>query len=59
MALTNHVLVRMAGLNIGFKNYSRYMIIGDDIVIYDINVAKEYIYLLGLLGVKYNQDDTI
>jgi hypothetical protein len=59
MALTNHVLVRMAGLNIGIKRYSRYIIIGDDIVVFDINVAKEYIRLLNLLGVKYNNDDSI
>jgi hypothetical protein len=59
MALTNHVLVRMAGLIRGFKRYSRYMIIGDDIVIYDYYVAKEYIKLLNILGVKYNEDDTI
>jgi hypothetical protein len=59
MALTNHVLVRMAGLNMGFKRFSRYMIIGDDIVIFDKNVAKEYIELLNYLGVKYNKDDSI
>lgn len=59
MALTNHCLVRMAGHLQGFNKYSRYMIIGDDIVIFDENVAYEYIKLLNSLGVKYNEDDSV
>jgi hypothetical protein len=59
MALTNHVFVRLAGARCGFERFSRYQIIGDDIVIFDYNVAKSYIDILTAIGVKYNNDDTI
>jgi hypothetical protein len=59
MALTNHVLVRLAAVRLGIERFTRYQIIGDDIVIFDYNVAKSYINILGEIGVKYNKDDTI
>jgi len=59
MALTNHVLVRLAATNLGKDNFQRYMIIGDDVVIYDKYVAIEYIHILNQMGVEYSLDDTI
>jgi hypothetical protein len=59
MALTNHVFARLAAARLGIHKFDRYQIIGDDIVIFDYEVAKIYINILDEVGVKYNNDDTI
>jgi hypothetical protein len=59
MALSNHVFVRLAAARRGFESFDRYQIIGDDIVIFNYDVAKTYIDILGEMGVKYNNQDTI
>jgi len=59
MALTNHIFVRLAAHRHGYIGYDRYAIIGDDIVIFDSLVAKEYISILGSCGIAYNVNDTI
>jgi hypothetical protein len=59
MALTNHVLVRFAAAQLGYKEYDRYMIIGDDVVIFDHWVAYNYINIIDSLGIEINRDDSI
>jgi len=59
MALTNHVIVRLAAARLGFERYDRYQIIGDDIVIFDYEVSLSYIDILGEIGIDYNNQDTI
>jgi hypothetical protein len=59
MALTNHVLVRLAAHRHGYIGYDRYCIIGDDVVIFNNKVATEYISILGQIGVGFNESDSI
>jgi hypothetical protein len=59
MALTNHVMVRLAANRLGYKRFDRYLIIGDDIVIFNKDVALQYISILTTLGIMFNTDDSI
>lgn len=54
LALTHHVIVRVAALKVGIENFDRYAILGDDIVIHDNEVAAEYLNLMTSLGVSIN-----
>jgi len=59
MALTNHVMVRLAAVKVGLEKFSDYMILGDDIVIFNKNVAKTYQRLLKFIGVETNKFDSV
>lgn len=59
MAMTNHAMVRLAGLRCGFIKFDNYIILGDDIVIYDDDVSKEYIKLMNSVGVEITLADSI
>lgn len=59
MALTNHVLVRLAAVRIGKNMFTDYLILGDDIVIFNEKVALEYISIMDRIGVSTNPDDSI
>jgi len=59
MALTNHALVRLAASRRGLDKFSEYMIVGDDIVIFDNVVAIEFAGLLSEIGVKTSTSDSI
>lgn len=55
LALTHHVLVRIAANRVGFTNFTKYAILGDDVVIVSEIVARSYHTLLTqTLGVKIN-----
>jgi len=59
MAVSHHHLVYWAALRAGKlkgKTFSRYAIIGDDIVIADREVAIEYHFILNLLGIEFNEN---
>jgi len=59
MALTHHVLVRLAAYRKGFEKFSHYMIIGDDVVIFNEQVAEEYLKILDHIGVQTDPIDSI
>lgn len=46
MALTHHVLVKIAAFRVGISDFWDYIILGDDIVIANDEVAAEYKHLL-------------
>jgi len=46
MALTHHLIVRVAALRAGFPHFTSYALLGDDIVIADAAVAQQYRTLL-------------
>jgi hypothetical protein len=52
LALTHHFIVQLAARNVGLTGwFTRYLVLGDDIVIADGRVAREYIRLMEDLGV--------
>jgi len=55
MALLHHVLVRLAAARCGYKKFTSYMILGDDIVIANQEVAIEYQNIITCLGVKISK----
>lgn len=59
LALTHHILVRIAALRVGMRNFEDYAILGDDIVIYNDKVAKSYYNLLTSLGVSINLSKSV
>jgi hypothetical protein len=60
MAITNHVLVRVAANRVRKDGkFSNYMIIGDDVVIFNKRVAKSYIQILKQIGVDIDQRDSV
>jgi len=59
LALTHHVIVRIAALRSGYKNFSDYCILGDDVVIANDKVALEYTSLMSSLGVLINPSKSV
>lgn len=52
-ALTHHIIVRVAALKCGKSPYfEAYALLGDDIVIGDDDVAREYKAIMANLGVE-------
>jgi len=55
LALTHHVLVRVAANRVGLPNFDHYALLGDDVVIANEEVAKAYHQLMTVtLGVEIN-----
>nr|QQM16244.1 putative replicase [Kensystermes virus] len=52
LAYTNHFMVRVAAYNVGHMRFSDYLVLGDDVVIANHNVAREYHNLITRLGVR-------
>lgn len=50
MALTHHLIVKIAALRAGIHNFKDYAILGDDVVIADALVANAYLALVTSLG---------
>jgi hypothetical protein len=59
LALTHHVLVRVAAQRCGVQHFKDYIVLGDDIVIQNDKVASEYLFLMKCLGVKINLSKSI
>jgi hypothetical protein len=52
LALTHHFIVQFAAHRAGFRSwFTEYGILGDDIVIGNTDVAKQYLYVMQVLGV--------
>lgn len=45
LALTHHIMVRIAATRAGLSDFKLYMVLGDDLVIADSDVAKYYLQL--------------
>lgn len=55
LAMTHHIIVRIAAIRLGKTNFDHYALLGDDIVIADAQVAKSYHYIMTeILGVEIN-----
>jgi hypothetical protein len=52
LAMTHHAIVAFAAWRAGLRNFNRYAILGDDIIIANSKVALEYLKILDTLGVK-------
>jgi len=63
LALTHHFLVQVSAWRIGFVKpgtlYTKYALLGDDLVIADKPVAKSYIWLMTKIGVAINLNKSI
>lgn len=59
LAITHHVIVRIAALRVGISNFSDYCVLGDDVVIANDKVAKEYLNLMETLGLSINMSKTL
>lgn len=60
LALTHHIIVMMAADSVNkAKSFDKYIVLGDDIVIADEDVAKAYLEYMSMLGVKINLSKSI
>jgi len=57
-ALCHHLVIKEASVRAGFKSYSNYMLLGDDVVLGDDDVAKHYNDILTQLGVETSPHKT-
>jgi len=58
MALTHHLIVRVAALRAGFPHFTSYCLLGDDIVIANAAVAEQYKILLHQLDMPISDAKT-
>jgi hypothetical protein len=56
--ITHHLVVAFAAHRAGISDFRDYIILGDDIVIKNDKVAKEYIYVMTRLGVDISMNKT-
>lgn len=55
LAMTHHFIVQLAAFKTGWKFwFSSYLVLGDDIVIFDRQVANQYLVEMAALGVDIN-----
>jgi len=59
MALTHHFIVFWASKRAKLRKFKSYLLLGDDIVIMNKKVAKEYKRILQELGVEISEQKTI
>jgi hypothetical protein len=60
MAVLHHYLVRLRAYKaLGTKTFLDYIILGDDVVIFNSVVAKEYAKLITLIGVQISKTKTV
>jgi hypothetical protein len=59
LALSHHVIVKIAACKVGIPNFIDYCILGDDIVIRNEKVADQYRVLMDVLGVSINMSKSI
>lgn len=56
--LTHHLVISWCAFNCKIKDFNQYIILGDDIVIKDNNVAMKYIGIMQKLGVDISKPKT-
>jgi hypothetical protein len=54
LALTHHVIVKIAASRVGLPDFEEYALLGDDLVIANEAVANEYLILTKELGLEIN-----
>jgi hypothetical protein len=59
LAVTHHVLVRLAAVRCGHSHFHDYIILGDDIALVGADVAKEYTLIIEQLGISISLPKTI
>jgi len=59
LALTHHVIVRLAARRANVSSIPNYAVLGDDVVINHDIVAQEYLHLMKVLGVDINMSKSI
>jgi hypothetical protein len=59
LAVTHHVVVKSAAILIGKESFSDYCILGDDIVIFNDDVAQKYLELMTSLGLSVNRQKSV
>jgi len=59
LALTHHLIVLLAAKRVGISNFTKYALLGDDIVINHNDVAEEYLQIMKSLGVQINLSKTV
>lgn len=58
-AISHHAIVRLCAKRAGYPiTWDKYVLLGDDIVLTDEHVAKEYMTILDMLGVEISQTKT-
>lgn len=50
-SVTHHLIIRYCGFVLGKKTHNEYVIIGDDVAIFNEDLAKMYQEIIGLAGV--------
>jgi len=59
LAITHHVIVRMASTEHKIIDFSDYAVLGDDIVIRNNDVAASYLKYMELLGLEINLSKSV
>jgi len=59
LAVTHHVIVKVAAIKAGLQNFRDYCILGDDIVIANDKVSQEYLTLMATLGLEINRQKSV
>jgi hypothetical protein len=59
LAITHHVITKLASLEAGVSKFQDYAVLGDDFVIRNDKVADQYLIIMQLLGVEINLDKSI
>lgn len=60
LALVHHMMVQFAAFKTGCRGwFERYAVLGDDLVIGDYRVAREYLALCDIIGVEVNMSKSI
>lgn len=59
LALGQHGLILMAGYNLGISTKNQYRVLGDDVMIANTLLAREYLRLLSLYDIPISVDKTI
>jgi hypothetical protein len=59
LAITHHVITRLASLEVNLKDFSDYAVLGDDFVIRNNEVSEQYLIIMKLLGVEINLDKSV
>lgn len=52
-------MVRLSGCRVGINKFSNYFVLGDDLVIFNEKVAKEYISICQFLGISTKDTESI
>jgi hypothetical protein len=59
LALTHHVIVKLASLRVGIKDFKDYSVLGDDIIICNDDVSSAYLSIMETLGVSINLSKSV